>query len=57
MSAEGSEKVWKGNKVKKAVVGRGCRDKIGCLGNEKPFNVARKQDVCGGKLYQKRLEK
>lgn len=47
MSVEEGEKVWKVNKVKKGVTERGCRDKMVCLGNEKPFNVARKQDVWG----------
>lgn len=39
--------------MKKGVVGRGCRDKITCLENEKPFNVARKQDVCGETVAEK----
>lgn len=49
MSVEGWEKVWQGNKAQKIAAGRGFRDKMACLGNEKPFNVARKL-ICGGKL-------
>lgn len=47
MGVEGQEKVWQVNKVKTGVAGRGYREKMACLVNEKPFNVARKQDVWG----------
>ena len=36
-----------GEQSKEGVAGRGYRDKMACLGNEKPFNVARKQHMWG----------
>lgn len=41
------------NKVKKGVAGREYRCQMACLENEKPFTVARKQDVWGKNCSRK----
>ena len=51
---EGRKKVWKANKVQKGVAVIGCTDKMACLGNERPFNASRKQDV-GGKTMAENM--
>lgn len=42
--------------MKKGVTGRGYKCKMARVGNEKPFTVARKQDVWGKTTAEKRYE-
>lgn len=39
--------------MKKGIAVIGCRNKMVCLGSERPFNVARKQDVLGKTVAEK----